>query len=53
MPSSRSTVIEPGELDPEVLEKIIGSWGAVKKPAIVTFVVDVSGSMAGATRSSR
>ena len=39
--------IEPGELHPAVLDRIIGSWGAVKKPAIVTFVVDVSGSMEG------
>ena len=39
--------IEPGDLQPAVLDRIIGSWSAVKKPAIVTFVVDVSGSMAG------
>ena len=40
-----ATTIEPGELAPDVLEQIIDSWGAVKKPSIVTFVVDVSGSM--------
>ena len=39
--------IEPGHLQPAVLDGIISSWGAVKKPAIVTFVVDVSGSMNG------
>jgi len=42
-----TAVIEPGDLAPDVLARIVGSWGAVKKPAIVTFVVDVSGSMAG------
>ena len=41
------SVIEPGELQPAVLDRIIQSWGDVKNPAIVTFVVDVSGSMAG------
>lgn len=40
-----SSTIEPGDLEPAVLERIVDSWGAVKKPAIVTFVVDVSGSM--------
>ena len=39
--------IEPGDLKPAVLERIIDSWGAVKNPAIVTFVVDTSGSMNG------
>jgi Ca-activated chloride channel family protein len=39
--------IEPGELKPDVLDAIMSSWGAVKNPAIVTFVVDVSGSMEG------
>ncbi len=41
------TSIEPGDLQPAVLERIIESWGAVKNPAIVTFVVDTSGSMDG------
>ena len=35
------TEIDPGQLDPEVLKQIIGSWGAVKKPSVVTFVVDI------------
>ena len=43
-PKSR---IEPGDLQPAVLDRIISSWGAVKKPAIVTLVVDISGSMEG------
>ena len=41
------STIEPGQLQPAVLDRIIASWGAVKNPAIVTFVVDVSGSMEG------
>ena len=39
------STIEPGDLSPDVLSQIIDSWGSVKKPSIVTFVVDVSGSM--------
>lgn len=42
-----TSIIEPGDLAPEVLERIIDSWGAVKNPAIVTLVVDLSGSMEG------
>ena len=42
---SRRTEIDPGRLRPEVLEEIVGSWGAVKKPSVVTFVVDISVSM--------
>jgi len=42
-----TATIEPGDLKPAVLDRIIESWAAVKNPAIVTFVVDVSGSMAG------
>ncbi len=42
-----TSIIEPGDLAPEVLERIVNSWGAVKNPAIVTFVVDLSGSMEG------
>jgi Ca-activated chloride channel family protein len=41
------SVIEPGDLQPDVLERIVDTWGAVKNPAIVTFVVDTSGSMQG------
>ena len=39
--------IDPGDLQPQVLDRIIERWGVVKKRAIVTFVVDVSGSMKG------
>jgi len=39
--------IDPGDLQPRVLDRIIERWGVVKKRAIVTFVVDVSGSMKG------
>ena len=41
-PSRRSI---PASCVPDVLAEILDSWGAVKKPAIVTFVVDLSGSM--------
>ena len=37
--------IEPGDLKPEVVHEIMHNWGQVKKPAIVTFVVDTSASM--------
>jgi Ca-activated chloride channel homolog len=46
-PAEPEQRIEPGDLAPDVLQRIIGSWGAVKNPAIVTFVVDTSGSMSG------
>ena len=42
-----TATIEPGDLAPDALERIVDSWGSVKKPAIVTFVADVSGSMTG------
>ena len=44
-PSRRPPRSTPASWTPEVLEEIIGSWGAVKKPSVVTFVVDVSRSM--------
>jgi hypothetical protein len=46
-PSKPDAKIEPGDVRPEVVQKIMASWGDVKKPAIVTFVVDKSGSMSG------
>jgi Ca-activated chloride channel family protein len=46
-PTKPTKVIDPAELGPDVLAKIMGSWGVVKKPAIVTFVVDTSSSMDG------
>jgi Ca-activated chloride channel homolog len=42
-----AATIEPGDLDPAVLQQIISSWSKVRNPAIVTFVVDRSGSMTG------
>src|SRR3954447_19958648 len=42
-----SNAIEPGDIHADVLSQIIGDWGSVKNSAIVTFAVDVSGSMAG------
>ena len=47
-PSPPTATIDPGDLQPDVLERILGRWGAVKSPAIVTIVADVSGSMEGA-----
>jgi Mg-chelatase subunit ChlD len=44
-PPAAAAAIDPGKLKPEVLNEIIGSWGSVKKPSIITFVVDTSGSM--------
>jgi Ca-activated chloride channel family protein len=46
-PKEPKTTLEPGDVRPEVLSRIMASWGAVKKPAIVTFVVDTSASMSG------
>ena len=46
-PSAPKSIIDPGALKADVLQAILDSWGEVKKPAIVTFVVDVSGSMDG------
>ncbi|MFL6203799.1 MAG: extracellular solute-binding protein [Acidimicrobiales bacterium] len=40
-------VIDPAKVRPQVLDQIIASWGAVKKPSVVTFVVDLSNSMGG------
>jgi Ca-activated chloride channel family protein len=45
--SAPASKIEPGDLQPAVLDEIIGSWALVKNPAIVTLVVDTSGSMRG------
>jgi Ca-activated chloride channel family protein len=44
-PTQPTKTIDPAALDPAVFEKIMNSWNVVKKPAIVTFVVDTSGSM--------
>jgi Ca-activated chloride channel family protein len=42
-----SNGLEPGDLSPTALQAILDSWPAVKKPAVVTFVIDTSGSMKG------
>ena len=45
--SGPSHGIEPGDLSPDALTAILDSWTTVKKPAVVTFVIDNSGSMQG------
>jgi Ca-activated chloride channel family protein len=42
-----NATIEPGDVRPSVVQAMMNRWGDVKKPAIVTFVVDTSGSMSG------
>ena len=44
----RSQVQVPERIDPAVAAAIEKSWQDVKRPGIVTFVVDTSGSMSGA-----
>jgi Ca-activated chloride channel family protein len=44
-PSKPTTVFEVPR--PETASAIVGAWEEVKKPGVATFVVDVSGSMAG------
>ena len=39
--------LNPGRIAPEVSAAIDGAWEDVKRPGIVTFVVDTSGSMLG------
>jgi Ca-activated chloride channel homolog len=43
----KTNILVPEKIDPAVAAAIEKSWPDVKKPAIVTFVVDVSGSMSG------
>jgi Ca-activated chloride channel family protein len=43
----KATLLVPEKIDPAVAAAIEKSWQEVKKPGIVTFVVDVSGSMDG------
>jgi Ca-activated chloride channel homolog len=45
--SPKTEILVPEKIDPAVAAAIEQSWQEVKKPAIVTFVVDVSGSMSG------
>jgi Ca-activated chloride channel family protein len=46
-PMPRTPLLVPEKIDPAVAAAIEKSWQDVKKPGIVTFVVDVSGSMDG------
>ena len=46
-PAPPTRLLFPERIDPAVAAAIEQSWQEVKKPAVVTFVVDVSGSMAG------
>jgi Ca-activated chloride channel family protein len=43
----RSPIQVPERIDPAVASEIEKAWQDVKRPGIVTFVVDVSGSMSG------
>jgi Ca-activated chloride channel family protein len=43
----KAPLLTPEKIDPAVAAAIEKSWQDVKKPSIVTFVVDVSGSMDG------
>jgi Ca-activated chloride channel homolog len=43
----KAPLLIPEKIDPAVAAAIENSWQDVKKPGIVTFVVDVSGSMDG------
>jgi Ca-activated chloride channel family protein len=43
----KTPLLTPEKIDPAVAAAIEKSWQDVKKPSIVTFVVDVSGSMDG------
>ena len=46
-PAKPMKVLNPSLIKPEVAAEIDGSWELVKRPGIVTFVVDTSGSMMG------
>jgi Ca-activated chloride channel homolog len=46
-PMPKTPLLTPEKIDPAVAASIEKSWQDVKKPSIVSFVVDVSGSMDG------
>jgi len=46
-PSKPTVTLNPDRIEPAAARTIVGSWGTVKKPGVVTVVVDTSGSMAG------
>jgi Ca-activated chloride channel homolog len=47
MANPQTQLLSPERIDPEVAAAIEKSWQDVKKPSIVTFVLDVSASMSG------
>ena len=47
-PTKPTAMVNPSLIDPAVAAAIDDSWEEVKRPGIVTFVVDTSGSMEGA-----
>ncbi|MBT3271930.1 MAG: VWA domain-containing protein [Spirochaetales bacterium] len=46
-PKEPPLVYRPEKVDPEVAAAIDGAWVEVKRPGIVTFIIDQSGSMIG------
>ena len=46
-PKKPTLELDPARIKPEVMAAIDGNWEDVKRPGIVTFVVDTSGSMLG------
>jgi Ca-activated chloride channel homolog len=46
-PTKPTAIVNPDRISPEAAEGIVNAWQEVKKPGIVTFVVDTSGSMLG------
>jgi Ca-activated chloride channel homolog len=47
-PRGPSVVLDPNDISPEVRGAIARSWGEVKTPGVMTFVVDSSALMTGA-----
>ena len=45
--SKPTRTLNPDRIEPAAARTIAGSWGTVKKPGVVTLVVDTSSSMAG------
>jgi Ca-activated chloride channel family protein len=46
-PARPTTTLNPDRIETAAATAIVSSWGSVKKPGVVTLVVDTSGSMAG------
>jgi Ca-activated chloride channel homolog len=46
-PEPQTPLLSPELIDPAVADSIEKAWPEVKRPGIVTFVVDISGSMSG------